>query len=40
MLGSATLPHAQFKCDPDYTGQITMIWASATGNARVNERTP
>jgi hypothetical protein len=40
MLGSATFPHASLTCPADYTGQITMIWASATGNARVNERTP
>jgi hypothetical protein len=40
MLGASSLPHALFTCPSDYTGAIYMIWDSATGNARVNERTP
>ncbi|MBC9031642.1 hypothetical protein IAG41_04490 [Sphingomonas sp. JC676] len=40
MLGSTTAPHAQFICPSDWTGEVWMIWDTATGNARANERTP
>lgn len=39
LSGAAAAPFAYYEVPAGYTGRIDGIWASATGNARVNEMT-